>query len=604
MIQVAGENGVRLGTNHNYLFNPCIIASRRLLDRGEIGDVVYVDSYYGLSEEGGSYSSIAGRSHWEWRLPGSAFTNFLPHLIYLQLAFLSSPVVVSGVTLAHSDQVEELPSELTVLLQGSGGSGVMAISMRARPYAKFVNIYGTKGMIHADLTTEVCTLHKSHRLPGMLTKVFFNLEESLQLASKTTLNTAKVAVGSLARNPGLLGHLREFYASIEANKPLPVSGKDGKMMLEIMEQVGEITDRRLKRPSIFPGKPKTINPKTKAEQIISERGLPGKVLVTGATGFLGVHLVEALSRCGASVRVLVHNKDRVPFQLEQLAEIAYGDLRDQAAIEAAVQGTKIVFHCAAVTKNNADWETHRAINIAGTERVFKAALKADVDRVIHISSIIVYGLARSRHNGVIDESAPYSPKQDRWAHYLRSKVEADKLALAIWKEAHLPVTVLRLGILYGPGEGRSMTRGLIQLGPFRFMIGSGRNHLPFTYVGNAVDAILLAAISPAATGQAYNVVDEPQISVRDAIQETQKINGERIITIPVPPFLLTSLAKMLEWRANRADSHTPPKLSSFVVRSACRDLYYDTRKAGEQLGWSQEVAFRDGLKKAISSQGK
>jgi nucleoside-diphosphate-sugar epimerase len=472
--------------------------------------------------------------------------------------------------------------------------------MRARPYAKFVNIYGTKGMIHTDLATEICTLHKSHRMPGIVTKVVFNLEESVQLAAKTTLNTAKVAFGSIRRNPGLLGHLREFYASIEADRRLPVSGEDGKNMVEIMEQVAAKIDKKLAHFSVLPRRPGAINPRTKAERKISEKGLPGKVMVTGATGFLGYHLVQALSRCGANIRALVHNKDRVSFELERFAEITYGDLRDQASIEAAMKDARIVCHCAAVTKNNLDWETHHAINIAGTETVFKAALKAEVDRVIHISSVIVYGLARSARNGLIDESALYSQKQNRWAHYLRSKVEADKLAFAIWKKAHLPVTILRLGILYGPGGGRSIARGLIQVGPFRFTIGAGRNRLPFIYIGNAVDAILLAIISPTALGQAYNVVDEPQISVRDAIQETAKISGERIIIFPVPPFLLASLAKILEWRADRADSDTPPKLSNFVVRSACRDLYYDTRKANEQLGWSPEVALRDGLKRALS----
>ena len=94
----------------------------------------------------------------------------------------------------------------------------------------------------------------------------------------------------------------------------------------------------------------------------------------------------------------------------------------------------------------------------------------------------------------------------RWAHYLHSKQDADRLAFDYWRETGLPITVLRLGILYGPG-GRTPGRGLLQLGPLRFTMGNGRNTLPFTYVGNAVDCMLLAAIKPAAVGQVRRLVD-------------------------------------------------------------------------------------------------
>jgi len=599
MIAAARENGVKLATNHNYLFNPCILKTRQLIKRGEIGKVVYVDSYYGLSESGGSYSDVSGRSHWAWRLPGSAFTNFLPHLIYLQLAFLSDPVAVAGVTLVQGSRMDDPPTELTVLLQGPEASGVMVISMRARPYTKFVNVYGTEGMIHADLATEVCTLHKPHRVPGMLTKVIYNLEESVQLAVGTTISTAKVALGILRRDPGLLNHLREFYTCLQVGNDLPVCGEDGKKMIEIMEEVWGKADSRLINPPIVPAQRPVLNPKTEAERVFQERSSSGKVLVTGATGFLGYYLVEALSRSGAKVVALVHNKDRVSIDLEQKAEIVCGDLRDAESVEAAMRGVKVVFHCAAVTNNNIPWENHSDVNISGTEAVFKAALKSGVERVIHISSVVVYGLTRPPQGNVIDENAPYAHNKDKWAYYLRSKLEADRLAFTYWREAGLPVTILRLGVLYGPGGRRSLARGLVQLGPIRLMIGNCRNRLPFTYVENAVNCLLLAAVSPHAIGQAYSVVDEPQVTVRSVALQNMKVTGEHSILVPLPSLFLSGAALLLEWKAGLSDSQVPPKLSRFVIRSACRDLCYDTRKAREQLGWRQEVTLEEGLKKTF-----
>ena len=570
MIGAARQNKVKLGTNHNYLFNPCILQARRLVKQETIGQIVYVEGFYGLSESSG-YTSIIGRSHWAWHLPGSVFTNFLPHLIYLSLEFLSTDVSVTGVTLSQG----ELPTELTVLLQGgTSASGVMSISMSARPYTKFLDIYGTKGIIHADLSTEVCTLHKAHRLPGMLTKVLFNLEESVQLAGGTVLNKVRVVLGSLKRDPGLRLHLQQFYASLQDDKELPVPGEAGKRMVEIMEQVWAKTPDRLVPPEVASSLRASTGPQTAAEQLITEKGLPGKVLVTGATGFLGYHLVSALARCGAQVVALVRDRGRVSAELEQHAEIVCGDLRDPPSLEAAMRGIGVIYHCAAVTNNNISWQTHQDVNIAGAEAVFKAALKAGVLRVVHASSVIVYGLARLPHGDLISETTPFPDHPDRWAHYLRSKQAADRLAFDYWREARLPITVLRIGILYGPG-GRSPDRGLVQLGPLRLTIGRGHNEAPYTYVGNAVDCMLVAAISPEAIGQAYNVVDEPQVTPRDVAGQSMKITGERSILIPIPPFLLSSVARLLEWKSEMSHSQTPPKLSRFVVskigRASCRE---------------------------------
>jgi nucleoside-diphosphate-sugar epimerase len=432
----------------------------------------------------------------------------------------------------------------------------------------------------------------------MLTKALFNLEESAQLTWGTVLNTARVVLGNLKRDPGLHGHLRQFYASLQDDKELPVPGEDGKRMVEIMEQVWAKSPAQLVPPAIVSSLRAPTGPQTAAEQLIKDKGLPGKVLVTGATGFLGYHLVSALVRCDAQVVALVRDRGRVSAELEEHAEIVCGDLRDPRSLEAAMGGVGLIYHCAAVTNNNIPWQTHQDVNIAGAEAVFMAALKAGVQRVVHASSVIVYGLASPPHGNLVSETTSFPDHPDRWAHYLRSKQAADRLAFDYWREEGLPITVLRLGILYGPG-GRSPDRGLIQLGPLRLTIGRGRNQMPYAYVGNAVDCMLLAAISPEAIGQAYNVVDEPQVTPHDVAERSAKITGERSILTPVPPFLLSGVARLFEWRNERRDSQTPPKLSRFVVSSAGRNLRYDTSRAREQLGWQSEVTLEEGLRKIL-----
>jgi nucleoside-diphosphate-sugar epimerase len=177
----------------------------------------------------------------------------------------------------------------------------------------------------------------------------------------------------------------------------------------------------------------------------------GKVLVTGATGFLGHRLVAALSRCGADVVALVRDKNSVSLELERQAEIVCGDVRDPPSIEAAMQDVSVVYHCAAVTTNVASWITHCETNVPGTETVLKEASRAGIQRVLHVSSVLVYGLDRPRQGGRVAESAPYAENLDRWAYYIRPKIEAERLAFDYRRKAKSAVTVLRLGILYGPG---------------------------------------------------------------------------------------------------------------------------------------------------------
>jgi predicted dehydrogenase/nucleoside-diphosphate-sugar epimerase len=600
MIASARENQVKLCANHNYLFKPSVLKASRLVESNAIGQIVYVHSYYALSGEGGSYSHSAGRYHWAWRLPGGVFTNFLPHLIYLQMLFLKDVDSVQGVTLAPAGGGESRATEMTVLLQGVGACGAMSISMRAKPYAKFVDVYGTEGIIHADLVREICTIHRNVRLPRMLSKALFGLEDSIQLASGTAASTVKVGLGRLKNMPGLRRLVREFYASILHDQESPVPGEEAREVTRLMEMVWRKSASEPAR--IVPTSSVSMSPvsQTDAERSIVERGgMPGRVLVTGATGFLGHRLVSAVSRCGTEVVALVRDKKQVSPELGRQAKLVSGDLRDPASVEAALKDVAVVYHCAAITTNTAPWRAHFETNVRGTEIVLSGAAKAGVQRVVHVSSVVVYGLDRPKRDGFVDESAAYARNPDKWAYYMRSKIEAEELAFKYWREVGLPVTILRLGILYGPGGGREVGRGLAQLGPVRLVIGKGGNALPFTYVDNAVDCLLLAAVSPQAIGQAYNVVDEPQISVRDVVLDSMRITGEQSTLIPLPPLLLSAVARLLELRSSLNGSEVPPRLSRYVVRSACRDIRYDTTKARDQLGWEPALGLTEGMRRTL-----
>jgi predicted dehydrogenase len=231
MVAAARDNHVALVPNHNYLLKPSVLKARRMLDEGAIGEVVFVDCYYGLSRE------LASRPHWSYQLPGGVFTNFLPHLCYLQTEFLGTVESVAGVTMAGNSGRPGEPSELTVLLRGAAATGVMEISARARPYAKYVRVFGTKGIVHADLVSEVTTIHRERRRPRMVRKALFNLEEVVQLMGGTAANMAKVLARRMGNMPELDNVLRELYGALEEGRRPPFSGEEGRANVALMEQV-------------------------------------------------------------------------------------------------------------------------------------------------------------------------------------------------------------------------------------------------------------------------------------------------------------------------------------------------------------------------------
>jgi nucleoside-diphosphate-sugar epimerase len=328
-----------------------------------------------------------------------------------------------------------------------------------------------------------------------------------------------------------------------------------------------------------------------------------RAIVTGATGFLGGHLVRSLAGEGFEIRALVRPTSKVAPELQDHAQLVEGDLRDGESLEAAMTDADIVFHCAALTTNRTSWQAQLETNVRGTERVLEKALKVGAERVVHISSVIVYGLHPPEGTSAFTETAPYAENPEKWGYYVRSKSAADEFAMSFSREEGLPVTVMRLGILYGPGGRLPGQQALGRVGPVRLLVGNGRNVLPFTYVENAVDCILLAATSDVAAGQAYNVVDEPQISGRGALAERARLTGDRPVLVRVPASLLLVAGALVELPSNLRGADTPPPLTRHLVHTACRDIRYDSSKARQELGWQQRFSLEEGLRRASGLVG-
>jgi nucleoside-diphosphate-sugar epimerase len=327
-----------------------------------------------------------------------------------------------------------------------------------------------------------------------------------------------------------------------------------------------------------------------------EDNMQEKWLVTGATGFVGSHLVEALVRQQVAVVALVRPSSQASW-LEALdVEIVWGDLFDQAALEQACQGVSVIAHCAARVGDWGPVEDYRRVNVEGLRHLLEAARTAQLRRFIHLSTLGVY---EARDHYGTDETAPL-PHQ-HMDGYTQSKVEAERLVKQYYEQYGLPVVILRPGFVYGPRDRIVLPRLLEALEKHKVRyLGSGEQAMNTIYVGNLVQAILLAAEKPQAVGQVYNLTDGERISKRRFFETLARAADLPPPTKSVPRWVAKLLAAGMEtWARWRGDPE-PPTLTRARVKFLGLNLDFSIDKARRELGYQPEPALEKGLQEAVA----
>lgn len=306
-----------------------------------------------------------------------------------------------------------------------------------------------------------------------------------------------------------------------------------------------------------------------------------KVLVTGAGGFIGSHLVERLITGGAQVRAFVRYTSRNdPGLLRQLApelladvELLAGDLRDPQAVSAAVQGCEWVFHLGALIAIPYSYRHPYEVaetNMMGTLNVLAACRQHGVARLLHTSTSEVYGTARQVPIGENHPLQGQSP-------YAASKIGADKLAESFFCSYGLPVVTVRPFNTFGPRQsGRAVIPAVITqaLTQSTIRLGNLDTTRDFTFVADTVDGFLRAANTPGVEGETFNLGTGREIRIGDLCQKVVGIIG-RPVKIQVDPVRL---------RPERSE----------VLR-----LVSDNALARERLGWGPVTTLRQGLVRTI-----
>lgn len=309
-----------------------------------------------------------------------------------------------------------------------------------------------------------------------------------------------------------------------------------------------------------------------------------RVFVTGATGFVGGHVVEALLARGYTVRALVRRCVAVPWLFG--AEQVEGDLADAESIRSAARGSDFVVHCAAVSGRGIEADAWNTVNVRGTERVIEACCAAGVRRLVHLSTIVVH---EPRPGVLLDEAAPFAANPGG-PGYVASKIAAERLVQAA--PAHLSVVVLRPGVVYGPRDRAAFSRIVAPLSAGRLLFVAGghfRCHL--VYVENLADAVVASIENVAATG-AYIVIDEPTVEVREFVCDIANGLGLPSPRISIPAFVAAArgwLPRRLRWDIRR-----------YGMPIFTRDLRFSTERAQRELGYHSRITYDEGMARLIA----
>jgi len=306
------------------------------------------------------------------------------------------------------------------------------------------------------------------------------------------------------------------------------------------------------------------------------------VLVTGAGGFIGSHLVEELVTMGAHVRAFVHynsrndwgNLELLPSDVLQRLEVVAGDVQDAGSVRKAVAGCDVVFHLAALISIPYSYiapESFVNTNVRGTLNVMQACLDEGVRKVVHTSTSEAYG------------TAIYTPIDEQHAlqgqsPYSASKIGADKIAESYYRSFDVPVSIIRPFNTYGP---RQSARAIIptvlaQLlsGARQIKLGSLTPVRDLTYVDDMVQGFIKVAQVDESIGQVINVGFGRGISIGQLVETITRVAGSSAEIIEDPQRVRPDKSEVFE-------------------------LLCDNTRARTLLDWKPRISLEDGLKRVM-----
>ena len=323
-------------------------------------------------------------------------------------------------------------------------------------------------------------------------------------------------------------------------------------------------------------------------------------LVTGATGLLGMHVVQRLQRDRWTVRALVRDASRADTLRASGVELATGDVLDATGFARAALGCDVVFHTAAAVTPAGGWDAFQRPNVEGTRHAIDA-VAATGARLVHVSSVAVYGgSSRYRDGELTSEDAALVPLPDS-SWYARSKRESEALVLDAHHAGRIWATAVRPDVIYGQHDRQFVPRvaRLLQRG-FAPIIGGGQSTLAIVHAENVADGMVRAAATDRAGGRAYNLANDYDVTVEEFFRFAGEGLQMHLRTLRVPYVMAKGVERAFTSIASLLPGNRFKAVSFSAVDFLARNNPFTSERARRELGWDPRVRPETGVRDAFS----
>ena len=580
MIAAAQAADRLLCVGHCLVYDPQMRRARDVLRSGVIGELRHASAVYTFDPS--RIPGFGGKA-WYRELGGGFLEDLAAHPASLLIELLGEWRHAHAVGGRRTD---EEPHEVSALLEGDGASGALYVSLGSRPEEVSIDLRGTRGTVRVNFSTMVTAVQKERAIPKKLSHGVKNLEMAAQLATQTVTSTVQFLRKKLDATKGIHTLIGAFYEAIASGTPAPVSGTAGREVVRLLR-------------AIWPSQPEARPKRWVLSSEIEQAPAAGwTALVTGATGFIGAHLVRTLADRGVRVRALARNPSKAARLSGPNVEVVIGDVGDPEVIRDLCDGVDVVFHLASVMRG--PWEEFERVDVRGGRALIAEAERAGVRRFVFTSTMGAYALAELRDGAVVTEDMIDEP--DRVGPYARAKLIVERMLMEAHQAGRIEAVITRPGLVFGPGTSPYLEH-LPHLGSKRgdryITFGDGRVPLQLTYVGNTVEALWKCATVPDAAGHTFTIIDDELPTQREFVSRLADLTGRPLRVAAIPRAAAYLIGAGVEGIAGLARKKAPTTRRLLLGKTV--KLAFDTSRAKRVLGWSPEVSWQEGLRRAVEA---
>lgn len=584
---LAKKKGVSVATNHNFVFSRPFNALKEIVDDGALGPIKSVRIIW---------KKILPQLHsgpwnvWMLREPANILFETGPHVLSELLGVVPDAKIVS----VRPSMPKRLPTGSVFWRRWNISATAGPISIQVdlsldQGYEQHsVEVEGLFGVAVADIENDVFIINQPTGRAYDAERFHLNFGAGLSRMRQSFSTYWGYAASKLSTsatgNPyetsmfnGISNCYKEIFCKEVRRQEsgIEFSVKIAKLIEEIQQKMP----------------PDAVSSGERRPELPTPVTTPGKearVLIVGASGFIGKHLLVKLQRQGVKVRALVRNiSSLVGVALEPGSEVMVGDFRDRNVIEPALEGIEVVFHLAVAHSNSLAGYIKNDVN--PTKEFVRLCQSKNIKRFIYTGTID--SLYLGPNAGTIREEDGVDRRIKRRNNYAHSKAIVEAFLNKLYHEEHFPVVIIRPAIVLGLG-GPIAHVGIANwfgLGRCKFW-GKGENNIPVVLVNDVVKALGNAIDAPDVIGKTYNLSSPSCLSARDYVCEVERVLGCKIYSEPSCYFTYF-VGDFLKWLVKVFVRHPDARRIPSVRDWRCREQYaiFDTTNAQRDLNWMPET---------------